>query len=284
MVKTLIKRISKGARFNQIYLQKNEGAGFEPGKSVVISPLENIISKEPPIFEYNVKLESLKREIVKLVFKIVDSHGHYGNIIITGSFLDEGFNFEDIDIIIINSVNIEKDEIKNTIERNTGINTHLTLIDSESFNRGIRRDPLFRLMIDRYVSTKRAIFRNDRELNYKLLDIHLLKNKNLIEGYDLFSIKQRKKLLRDFISIKLFSENKKVTIKSIEKETNMLFGRDIIENLFYYGNNEEKHKFIAKLKKEFNKLEEHILKNVTKQAWSDKKIFGRDVVKRPQMI
>ncbi|MBI3035783.1 hypothetical protein HYY71_05670 [Candidatus Woesearchaeota archaeon] len=115
--------------------------------------------------------------------------------------------------------------------------------------------------MDRYVSAKRAISRKDREINYKLLDIYLLKNKNLIEGYDLFSIKQRKKLLRDFVSIKLFSENKEVTIENIEKETNRLFGRDIIESLFYYGNNEEKHKFIAKLKKEFNKLEKYILKN-----------------------
>jgi len=266
MVQKLIKKISKGTRFNQIYLQKNEGIGFEPGKSVVISPLEDIIVKEPAIFEYNVKLESLKREIVKLVFKIVDSWGYYDNIIITGSFLDEGFNFEDIDIIIINPGNMEKEKLKNSIEENTGISPHLIFIDSESFNKGIKRDPLFRLMVDRYVSAKRAIFRKDREINYKLLDIYLLKNKNLIEGYDLFSIKQRKKLLRDFISIKLFSENKEVTIENIEKETNRLFGKDIIESLFYYGNNEEKHEFIAKLKKEFNKLEKYILKNASKQT------------------
>ena len=266
MVQKLIKRISKGARFNQIYLQKNEGLGFEPGKSVVISPLEDIIVKEPATFEYNVKLESLKREIVKLVFKIVDRYGYYDNIIITGSFLGEGFNFEDIDIIIINPVNMEKDKLKDSIEQNIGISPHLILIDSESLNKGIKRDPLFRLMVDRYVSIKRAIFRKDSEINYKLLDIYLLKNKNLIEGYDLFSIKQRKKLLRDFISIKLFSKNKEVTIENVEKETNRLFGKDIIESLFYYGNNEEKHEFIAKLKKEFNKLENHILKNVPKQA------------------
>lgn len=266
MAQRLIKKISKGSRFNQIYLQKNEGFGFEPGKSVIITPLDDIIAKEPEIFEYNVKLGSLKREIVKLVFKIVDSCGHYDNIIVTGSFLDEGFDFKDIDIIIINPVNLEKDRLKNSIEQNTGIYPHIILIDSESFNKGIKRDPLFRLMTDRYVSIKRAIIRKDREINYRLMDIYLLKNKNLIEGYDLFSINQRKKLLRDFISIKLFSENKEVTIKNIEKEINRLFGRDIIESLFYYGNNEEKYKFIAKLKKEFNKLEKHLLKNASKQT------------------
>lgn len=266
MVNLIIKKISKGARFNQIYLQKNEGIGFEPGKSVVISPLENIIVKEPSIFEYNVKLGSLKKEIIKLVFRIIDDNGYYDNILITGSFLDEGFTFEDIDIVIINPRNIQKDRLKDSIKESTGIEPHLIVIDSESFNRGIKRDPLFRLMVDRYVSAKRTIFKKDRELNYKLLDIYLLRNKNLIDGYDLFSIKQRKKLLRDLISIKLFSENKEVTLKSIEREINALFGKDMIENLFYYGNNEEKHKFIVKFKREFNKLENRILKNVSKQA------------------
>jgi len=49
--------------------------------------------------------------------------------------------------------------------------------------------------------SRQAGFRKEREINYKLLDAYLLKSKNLIDGYDLFNIKQRKKLLRDFISI-----------------------------------------------------------------------------------
>lgn len=266
MVSPIIKKISKGARFNQIYLQKNEGIGFEPGKSVVISPLEHVIVKEPSIFEYNVKLGSLKKEIIKMVFKMIDSEGYYDNLLITGSFLDEGFQFEDLDVVIINPRHIQKDRLKESIKQRTGIEPHLILMDAESFARGIKRDPLFRLMVDRYVSARRTLFKKGRELNYKLLDVYLLRNKNLIDGYDLFSIKQRKKLLRDFVSIKLFSENKEVTIRNIEKEINILFGKDIIEDLFCYGNNEEKHKFIMKLKKEFNKLESRILKNVPKQA------------------
>ena len=88
-----------------------------------------------------------------------------------------------------------------------------------------------------------------------------MKNKNFIDGYDLFSIAQRKKLLRDFIAIGLFIKNKEVTLKNIEKETERMFGRDVIERLFYYGDGEAKQKFIAKLKKEFNKLERKILEN-----------------------
>lgn len=266
MVTKLIKRISKGARFNQIYLQKNEGVDFEPGKSVIITPLDGIISQEPSLFEYNVKLGNLKKQIVRAIFKSVESSGDYDNILITGSFLDEGFNFEDIDIVILNPKSIDKSHLKESIENGIGVEPHIILIGSESFNKGIKRDPLFSLMVAKYVSRNRAIFRKDKEINYKLLDIYLLRNKNLIDGYDLFNIKQRKKLLRDFMSIKLFSENKEITQKRIEKETESIFGKAIIESLFYYGNNEEKEKFIRKLKREYDKLERKILENVSKQA------------------
>jgi len=263
MVKELVKKISKGTRFNQIYLQKSEGLGFESGKTVIIRALADAIAKELPIFEYNVKLNSLKKEIVKTIFKIIDNNGSYDNIIITGSFLDEGFNFEDIDIIIINP-KIDKSALKDSIRQSIGIAPHLILIDSESFNKGIRRDPLFRLMVDRYVSIKRAIFHKDKKANYKLLDIYLIKNRNLVDGYDLLSIKQRKKLLRDFISIKLFVDDKEVTIKNIKNEIERIFGNEVIEKLFYYGDGEAKQEFIANLKKEFNKLEKRILENVSK--------------------
>ncbi|MAG08491.1 hypothetical protein CMO89_03390 [Candidatus Woesearchaeota archaeon] len=260
----IVKKISKGSRFNQVYLQKNEGIDFKPGKTVIITPLTDILAKELPVFEYNVKLDSLKKEIIKKIFEIIDNSGNYDNIIITGSFLNKGFNFEDIDIIIINPKSINKENLENSIKKDIEIMPHLILIDSESFNRGIKRDPLFRLMINRYVSIKRNIFRKDKEINYKLLDAYLLKNKNFIEGYDFYNIKQRKKLLRDFISIRLFTGNKEVTIKNVKKEIELIFGKDIIEKLFYYGDAEAKRKFIIKLKKEFNKLERRILVNASK--------------------
>lgn len=265
MAQRLIKKISKGTRFNQIYLQKNE-IGFEPGKNVVISAFDDLLERNISIFEYNIKLNSIKREIIKTIFKLIDDSCSYKNIIITGSFLEAGFNFEDIDIIIINPQKLDKDKLNGSITHAIGVKPHLILIDSQSFNKGIKRDPLFRLMVDRYVSVKRAIFNQSREINYKLLDAYLLKNKNLIDGFDLFNIKQRKKLLRDFISIKLFVENKEVTINNIEKEEVKIFGKDIIEKLFYYGAISSKREFISKLRKEFNKLEKRILKNVSKQA------------------
>ena len=83
MVKKLIKKISKGTRFNQIYLQKNEGVGFDPGKTMIITPLDDMITKETTIFEYNVKLGNLKKEIVRMIFEIIDNSGYCDNIIIT---------------------------------------------------------------------------------------------------------------------------------------------------------------------------------------------------------
>jgi len=259
----LIKKVSKGTRFNQIYLQKNE-AGFGPGETVVISPITDIIDQELPIFEYNIKLSSLKKEIVKKIFKIIDDLGSYGNILITGSFLDEGFNFEDMDIVIIDP-KINKEKVENSIKE-MGILPHLILIDSKSFDRGIKKEPLFRLMVDRFVSIKRTIFREEKDINYRLLDANLFHSKNLIDAYEILSIKERKKLLRDFISIKLFAEDKEVTLNNVKKEADNLFGKDVIKELFYYGNNEAKTKFISKFKKEFNVLQNKVMGNASKQA------------------
>jgi hypothetical protein len=260
MVTKIIKKISKGSRFNQIYLKKNEGIEFQPGKAVIIKSV--LEEPESNIFEYRVTLSNIKKQIVKSIFGIIDDNCSYDNILITGSFLEKGFNFNDIDIIIINPKNTDK--VKELITENIGIKPHLILIDSKSLNKGIKRDPLFRLMIDRYVSIKRTLFRRDKEIDYKLIDIYLVRNKNLIDGFDLLNIGQRKKMLRDFVGLKLFAENKEITIKGIEKETERIFGKDIIEKLFYYADSKAKEAFMVKLKKEFSYLEKEVLKNVSK--------------------
>lgn len=265
MEQILIKKISRGTRFNQVYLKKNEGLWFEPGRSVIISPLEGSIPADTQIFEYNTSLDSIKKEIARKIFRIIGSICSYSNILITGSFLETGFGFDDVDIIILDPGPVQEDRLKSMIGE-IGIKPHLMMMGRKSLDKGISRDPLFRMMAARYVSVRRILLKKEKSVDYRLLDIHLAKNRNLIDGYGLLSIGQRKKLLRDFISIKLFAENKEVTTKDIEKEAERLFGKQIIERLFYYADDEAKKKFLSVLKKEFNKLEGVLIGNAAKQA------------------
>ncbi|HLC96622.1 MAG TPA: hypothetical protein VJH97_04830 [Candidatus Nanoarchaeia archaeon] len=254
----LIRKISKGSRFNQIYLQKDE-MGFEPGTAVLLQPVLETMSREIEPFQYNVAVDKIKKEVIKKIFKIIDSAGASKNILITGSFLEKGFTFEDIDIIVIDPLITDKKTLKDQIRETLGVTPHLIFIDLQILLKGIKQDPLFSLMVDRFVCKERIIFRKDKSINYKLLDVYLLKNKNLIEAFDLFTIKQRKKVIRDFVSIKLFSEDKELTAKSVEKETDRLFGKDLIDKLAAYAGEESKRRFLARFKKEYRELENKLL-------------------------
>ena len=85
---------------DQVYLPKNR-SGFEIGSYIVIKPLgtERIIEK--PYF-YNIKdIEPVKAQMINEIFRIIDKNiQDYENAILTGSFLDRGFNFNDIDIMV----------------------------------------------------------------------------------------------------------------------------------------------------------------------------------------
>jgi len=99
----LISRISKGTRMDQIYIPKIR-IDFTVGSYVVIRPLETIAEFEIKPFFYNIKyLEPIKTKIIKEIFKNLSEMIKCDNIIITGSFLEQGFRFNDIDVILATS-------------------------------------------------------------------------------------------------------------------------------------------------------------------------------------
>jgi hypothetical protein len=120
-------------------------------------------------------------------------------------------------------------------------------------------------MIDKYVSLKRTIFKKEVKINYKLIDAYLMRTKNLIDGFNFLNLKQRKKIIRDFVSLKLFCDGIDITLENIDKEINRIFGKLAIERLFFYGDSSLKHEFIKKFKNEFNKLEKMVIENASKQ-------------------
>ncbi|MEK6793081.1 MAG: hypothetical protein AABX95_04645, partial [Nanoarchaeota archaeon] len=96
----IISKVSLGSRMDQVYIPKNR-IGFDIGNYVIIKPLNLEIEKKPleKIYFYRIKnIVSIKLEIINEVFIIIDKYvQNYENIIITGSFLEEGFHFNDID-------------------------------------------------------------------------------------------------------------------------------------------------------------------------------------------
>lgn len=258
----ILSKISKGSKMDQIYIPKNRN-GFSIGEYVLILPLESRmkIEKEKikPFF-YNIKtLETIKLRLIGEIFDLIDKKISSENIIITGSFLEKGFNFNDIDIIILTERKVEIEDIKNKIESLTGIKTHLLLMDNKSLFNGLSADPLYQMMLSKCISKKRLIYKVQRKINYKILDLHLLKSKILVDNFDILNGNEKYYLTMNLISILLFLKNKKLSREKVDKEIKILLNveaKKIKENLI------NKPDFLKKYKKVYDKTFKLILKSI----------------------
>ena len=150
----IIAKISKGSKMDQVYIPKNRN-GFGIGSYVLLKPLEIKKHVGKPFF-YNIKdIEPVKLEIVNGIMNIIDKFSEsYENIIITGSFLDQGFNFNDIDVIIISESKLNVKSIRNIIEDKIRIKTHIISLDNKTLMKGLSTDPLYQIMLSKCIAKK----------------------------------------------------------------------------------------------------------------------------------
>ena len=258
----IIGKVSKGSKMDQIYIPKNR-VGFAIGNYVVIKPLETEREEKPieKLYFYGVKeLEPLKLEIVHEVLRIIDkSIGNYGNILITGSFLEEGFYFNDIDIFIVSDDKINQEPIKKNIEGKTGIKGHILILSNKELAKGLETDPFYQMMLSRCVAQKRFLYKTKQTIDYKLLDLHLLKSKTLLDNFDILSGKEKHDLARNAIAIYLHLKKKKVTVDSVNKEIRKTFSVDVQE---IKDNVLDKKAFLKKYKLIYDKSFVTILKGI----------------------
>ena len=143
----MVGKISKGSKMDQIYIPKNR-VGFNNGEYVLISPFKGRIEKQFKPHFYNVNnLEPIKMKVIEDIFSLINRKADAENIIITGSFLESGFEFNDIDILLVNERKINIIIIKEEIEKITGIKTHIILLGNKTLILGLSSDPLYNLML-----------------------------------------------------------------------------------------------------------------------------------------
>lgn len=268
MVSEMIGRISKGSKMDQIYLPKNR-ARFCTGEYVLILPLKSKIEEtkqKPKLYFYNVKnLEPIKIRIIEDILNLTDKKINPENIVITGSFLEKGFGFNDIDILLIDEEKISLYKIKEEIEGLTGIKTHIINLNSKTLSVGLSSDPLYSLMLSKCVSKNRLIFKIKRKINYKLLDLNLLKSKTLIDNFETLNGNKKYYLTLNMVSIFLFIQGKKLSKEIVNKEIEKIFNiniKELKENLI-------KQDFLKKYKEIFNKTFSLILDNIKKKNKHD---------------
>jgi len=251
----LIGKISKGTIMDQIYIPKNR-SGLAIGTYVLIKPLEREEKTIKPVF-YNVRsLEPVKIGIINEIFKDIEAD----NVIITGSFLEKGFHFNDIDVVIINEYKVETEYEK--LRSKLGIKPHIIQLTNKAFLEGLATDPLYRLMLNKCVSKKRLIYQKQARINYKLLDIHLLKSRLLLDNFDELSGSEKYELLRNMVAIMEFIDKKE--IKNIDSTIDKCFGKDTVKNI--KNNLVQKRYFLDKYSKLLTKIQSKILQGIENES------------------
>jgi len=260
----IISKISKGTKMDQVYLPKNRH-GFGIGSYVLITPLREPKETERPYF-YNASIEPLKVHVIQRIFTVIDQYStSYENIIITGSFLEKGFSFNDIDILLISEHKEEVEALTTAIEALFGTKVQLLCLSNKELLKGLSTDPIYEMMLSSCVAKKRFIYKIERKLNYKHLDLQLLKSKSIFDNFELLDGHEKWYLIRNLVCLSLFIGNKKINNEEVNKKLANALGVDkgtIKKNML------DKKPFLQKYKDLYQKTFMQILnaiKHGTKQ-------------------
>ena len=262
---------------DQIYISKQRD-GMPIGEYVLIKQITidekiKIEEKEKQkYYFYGVKeIEPIKLKIIKEIFNIISKiNDKIDNVIITGSFLDEGFKFNDIDILIMSNSNINHSIINNRLKNLTGVKTHLIILTNKELLAGISTDPLYQSMLSKCVSMGRIIYNIDNKvyrINYKLLDLQLLKSKIVLDSFDFLNGGEIYYYLQNLMSIYLFLKNKRITKSEVENKIKNLFGdKDKIKSKII-----DKKEFLREYKVIYHEIFSVIMDNIRKENGSKQK-------------
>ena len=255
----MIAKISKGSQMDQIYLPKQRQPGLMPGTFVRITVL-SAAERTRPYFRNCDRLEPWKIAIIDQVFRVVMAE----NVLITGSFIESGKDFEDIDMIVIGP---ENKKLAQKLENEIGLPFHIVALSYRSLQEGIRTDPLFQAMLSKFVAKQPlppSVFAQARTYRYRQLDLHLLESKALLESFEYLNGREKFKLLRNAITIVMFLERKTITAETIRKEIEHRFGAGTVKRL--KENMLSKQPFLKTFKGLYDGLFTKIMKGVRNES------------------
>ena len=266
----IVSRISKGSKMDQIYIPKNR-AGLNIGDYVIVRLIsleeqeqlkkqgENLMKS----FLYGInKIEPIKIEVISRIFGILAKF-QFENVIITGSFLEKGFNFNDIDLMLISKEQDhgKKEAIESQIVNLIGIKPHILMLSKKTLISGLETDPIYESMISRCISRERIVFNYKRQILPRLLDLQLLKSKDLIKNYQEYNGKEKEYLVKNLVSISLFLEGKRIKQDEIARKIKAELKTRLEEIRENTAGKEFERNYEKLYKETFNK----ILKEVEKQ-------------------
>ncbi len=217
-----IHRISKGSRFNQIYVPKEMESIFDVGDLVEVRLLKKNVQLH---YSKNLlKLSEFKEKLIKEIFLVLSQFGKIKQSFIVGSFLTQKIDYNDIDIvIIINKEDKNVDEIiYNKLVDKFNLRFHVISIPKDRFDILEQVCPLTRNMFYYSVSDKKIDLSLDKKIDKNHIEFLLMMPEDLLE------IKLNSRVffdnIRRLITIERFLEDKTEDPNWVNKELIGLIG------------------------------------------------------------
>lgn len=212
-----MKRVSRGSRFNQIYIPKQYENNIAVGDLVEV----RLVEKKTTLFysKHQPKLTKFKEEVIEQVFSLLEKF-KTEYIFVVGSFLTEKIDYNDIDVVVINKKTINEEQIYSELINRLNLKFHILCIEKDKFNYLQKSCPLTRAMFSNFVSNKKFSLDNKRIIDIKHIQFLLMM------PLDLLKIDLESRVfydnIRRLVTIRRFLNNKGLFIKEINNEVKNL--------------------------------------------------------------
>lgn len=248
-----IHRISKGSRFNQIYIPREMENEFGVGDIVEVK----IIGKKPGIFVHKAKLTNFKERLIKEIFEFLGKFKEIEQIFVVGSFLIEKISYKDIDIVLLTK-NEEDEEFDSKINEKLteefNLKFHIISREKSGLIEDLKLSPIMRSMFSHFASNKEFQIPKERIIEKNNILLILMAPEDLI-SYDLEDSRLYYDSLRKLFITERFLINKEEDIikvyEDIKKEIGEKLFKEIKRNEYASKKDREKirHVIAVKLKK-----------------------------------
>lgn len=241
-----VHKVSKGSRFNQIYVPKDMENIFEVGDIVEVKLLKKNIQL---FYSKNIqKLSEFKERLIKEIFFILKDLKEIKQIFIVGSFLTQRIEYNDIDVVIMTDNKKIEEIVYNKLINKFNLKFHVISITKNDLMSLEQICPLTRSMFYYNISNKKFEILN-KKIDKKHIKFLLMMPEDLLE----INVNSRVFYdnMRRLMTIERFLENKDGDPSKIDDELKILVGEFLFLQI---RNNENIDKKIIKKLREIIKV------------------------------
>lgn len=216
MLVKFIKNVSKGSRFNQVYIPKDMENLIEVGDEVEVRLIKKGVSL---YYSKNLKkLSEFKESLIKGIFSFFNENFDIAAAFVVGSFLTEKVNYNDIDLVLImnKKINNFEEMIYDKLIEKFNLKFHLLTIEGKKFLDLLKICPLTRSMFSKFICNKPFSVEKEKLIDKKHIKFLLMM------PYDLLDIRLSSRSffdsIRRLITIERFIKNKSLDMEDISIE------------------------------------------------------------------